>query len=164
MKYLNIIFPLSCLLLCGCPVPLEDTNTQREVSREELIGRWVLDSHARKMISEESDIRQLDEFYIEFKPDGECVFYSVYSKGFDLVVLQSSGKWTLEHDTKGNSNRLKKNAILLDMDSNEFYSNAYLNLTERDGTLYLWSFHADPDSGDIIEYEKVANQGMDPTR
>lgn len=137
-------------------MPLPNINLKRKVTPDEIEGTWVLTAQAKKMISKHSCSGTPPAVCnIVFLSDGTCIFHSVYNAfGPDLKYLRSQGKWKLEHDSNGNSNIKKKNALHLDMDSKEFYSNTYLNFTEKKGELLLWSFVGDPDSWQLITYQK----------
>ncbi len=151
-KTLLAAFVISC---CGCALPLPDINLTRKVSKAELVGTWVLTAQAKKMIAaEQTASKKPPTGYIKLLADGSCEFSSIYSVNYSLVHLESKGKWVLEHDTTGDSNYKKKNALRLDMESSQFASNTYLNFTQDNGKLLLWSFYGDPDSFDLIEYHK----------
>lgn len=155
MKRQHLHILLIATWFCGCAVPLPDLDLKRTVKRDEIIGVWVLTPHSKDMIAKQKSAgTKPEKCHIKFSPDGTCEFHSAYSKGIDVVYLQSSGKWVLEHDTDGDSNVKKKNALRLLMQSSEFYSNTYLNCMEENGKLILWNFHGDPDSMDLIEYVK----------
>ncbi len=158
---------LGCVFICVFSIPFifflngltdaltPDPDLRRYVTKDELIGVWVPTPDTERIIARDkpSGTRPTKCQLILYK-DGTCEFDSVYGDFDSFAYRKSSGLWRLEHDTKGNTNRRKKNAIAFDMDSREFAGNMYLNLKERNGKLILWEWHDDPDSREFIEYVK----------
>ena len=130
-------------------------DLRRYVTQEELIGVWVHTSDTERIIARDkpSGTRPL-KFHLTLYRDGTCDFNAVYESYDSFAYRQSSGRWRLEHDTEGNSNRRKKNAIAFNIKAPGFPRNMYLNLKERDEKLILWDWYGDPDSREFIEYVK----------
>jgi hypothetical protein len=152
--------------LAGALTPIPDMN--RYVTQEDLIGVWIHTPSTERIIAryKPSGTRPT-KCHLALYRDGTCDFDSVYGRYDSFAYRKTSGNWILEHDTEGNSNIRKKNAIAFDMKSREFAGNMYLNITEKKGKLILWEWHGDPDSREFIEYmkEEVAennDQQIDP--
>ena len=139
--------------LAGALTPPPDLI--RYVTQDELIGVWIHTSDTKRIIARDkpSGTRPL-KCHITLHKDGTCDFDSVYGHYKSFAYRKSSGRWTLEHDTEGNSNRRKKNAIAFDINASGFAGNMYLNLKEKNGKLILWAWYGDPDSREFIEYIK----------
>jgi hypothetical protein len=139
--------------LAGALTPPPDLR--RYVTQNELIGVWIHNSSTERIIARDKPSgTRPSKCHLTLHRDGTCDFDSVYGSYDSFAYRKSSGSWTLEHDTEGNSNRRKKNAIAFDMDSPEFAGNMYLNIKEKKGKLILWEWHEDPDSWEFIEYVK----------
>jgi hypothetical protein len=95
-----------------------------------------------------------DRYSIVFAEDGSCSFRSVLEDFSGGEVKNIEGKWGLHHDTHGNSNIRKDNAIEMQLQDGEMERWLWLNFDRRDGRLVLWSFYGDPDSWEFIEYVK----------
>lgn len=139
--------------LAGALTPPPDLR--RYVTQDELVGVWIHTASTERLIARDkpSGTRPL-KCQLTLRSDGTCDFDSVYGLYYSLAYRKSTGSWKLEHDTDGNSNRRRKNAIAFDMESPEFAGNMYLNLKEKNGKLILWEWHGDPDSWEFIEYVK----------
>ncbi|MHC4167440.1 MAG: hypothetical protein ACYSWQ_10820 [Planctomycetota bacterium] len=151
------VFSVPCMFFLnnflGALTPAPDLR--RYVTQEELVGVWVPTAATQRIIAkEEPSGTEPLKCYITLHADGTCEFDSVYDHHYSPAYRKSPGTWTLEHDTEGNSNVRKKNAIAFDMESKEFAGNMYLNLKEKKGKLVLWEWHGDPDSWEFIEYVK----------
>ena len=137
----------------GSLIPSPDMK--RYVTQDELIGVWIHNTNTENIIKRDkpSGTRPL-KCQLILNKDGTCEFDSVYGKYDSFAYRKSKGSWTLEHDTSGDSNIQKKNAVAFDMEEKEFAGNMYLNIKEQDGKLILWQWHDDPDSREFIEYIK----------
>ena len=156
---------LTCVCVCVLSIPFmffvnnlasaltPPPDLKRYVTQDELIGVWVHTPETERIIARDkpSGIRPA-KCHLTLHKDGTCDFNAVY-EGYDgLAYRSSSGRWRLEHDTKGNSNRRKKNAVGFEIEAPGFHGNMYLNLKERNGKLILWNWYGDPDSREFIEY------------
>ena len=169
--HINIVSLVALLLVCVCvcifsipfmffinnlvgaltPIP----DMKRYVSQDELIGVWIPTSGTERIIAQDKPSgTRPEKCHLKLNRDGTCEFDSVYGSYSSFAYRKTTGTWALEHDTDGNSNVRKKNAIAFDMQSREFAGNMYLNITENKGKLILWEWHGDPDSCEFIEYEK----------
>lgn len=134
-------------------------DLRRYVTQDELIGVWIHNSSTERIIARDKPSgTRPSKCHLTLHRDGTCDFDSVYGSYDSFAYYKSSGSWTLEHDTEGNSNRRKKNAIAFDMESPEFAGNIYLNIKEKKGKLILWEWHEDPDSWEFIEYVKEESE------
>jgi hypothetical protein len=139
--------------LTGALTPTLDMK--RYVTQDELVGVWIHTSGTERIIAQDkpSGVKP-SKCHIILYQDGTCEFDSVYDNFSSLEYFKFSNRWTLEHDTMGNSNIRKKNAISFDINERGFAGKMYLNLKEEDGKLILWEWYGDPDSGEMIEYKK----------
>jgi len=124
--------------LAGALMPPPDLR--RYVARDELVGVWSHNSYTEKIIAryKPSGTRPL-KCHLTLYSDGTCDFDSVYGSYDSFAYRKSTGRWILEHDTEGNSNVSKKNAIAFDMEAKGFTGNMYLNIKEEKGKLILWN-------------------------
>ena len=159
------VFGCACICVLSIPFMLFLNNLtraltpppdlRRYVTDDELIGVWVHTSDTERIIARDKPSgTRPSKCHLTLYKYGTCDFNVVY-EGYDCFAYRnSSGHWKLEHDTEGNSNRRKKNAIAFDMEAPGFPGNMYLNLRKKDGRLILWDWYGDPDSREFIEYVK----------
>lgn len=164
---ITIIIMVGCACVCVFSIPFmfllnniagaltPPPDLIRYVTQDELIGVWVHNSNTERIIAREKPLGTSPmKCHLTLYGDGTCEFDSVYGSYSSFAYQKSSGSWSLEHDTEGSSNRLRKNAIAFDMESREFAGNMYLYLKEKKGKLILWQWYGDPDSRHFIEYVK----------
>jgi hypothetical protein len=95
------------------------------------------------------------------------VFASVFDHLGAQKYVAMPCTWTLEHDTTGDSNVPKVNALRLAFNRAGANESRYLNFArEREGVV-LWNYLGDPDSWEFIEYARVktttSNRPQQPT-
>ena len=95
-----------------------------------------------------------NHYTIVFKADGSCLFQSVESFSEKHRYVSASGIWKLEHDTQGDSNIRKKNALRLELSVDGETHSRYLNFAREHGALILWNYHGDPDQWEFVEYRR----------
>lgn len=166
----KILIAIGILLLCICvcvfSIPFmfvinnllgatTPPDLKRYVTQDELIGVWIHTPDTERIIARDKPAgARPSKCHLTLNKDGTCEFDSVYGFYDDFAYQKSSGTWTLEHDTEGDSNVRKKNTIAFDMNEKGFAGNMYLNLKEKNGKLILWAWYGDPDSWEFVEYTK----------
>ena len=153
-----VMIAVVCLALTGCGrlTPLPDRNLKRKVADTDVVGTWKLTSQSLGQLTRDGYIVDPSHaLSITFHADGTLEFASVMDgiSGWGTYV-EGLGNWALEHDTSGDSNIEKMNALRLDIGGAEVIDRRYLNFAEEDGQLLLWNYYGDPDSWEFMEYER----------
>ncbi len=161
----------ACVCICVLSIPFmffvnnlataltPPPDLRRYVTQDELIGVWIHTPETERIIARDKPSgTRPSTCHLTLYSDGTCHFNAVYGGYGSFAYRDSSGLWKLEHDTEGNSNRRKKNAVAFDIKAQGFPGNMYLNLKEKDGKLILWDWYGDPDSREFIEYVKDQTQ------
>lgn len=153
-RYLAVY--LLCVLITGCGSYFApDRNVKELLSENDVVGSWKLSAESLvPLVRDGFRSESTNECRIVFNPDGTCVFQSVFSFTRQHRYLAAKGFWRLEHDTTGNSNIKKKNALSLELMIEEANHVSYLNFAREDGVLVLWNYHGDPDQWEFIEYRR----------
>ena len=154
--YVTLILAVTCLFWVGCASYFDpDRNTKRTVSESEVVGTWTLTADTLAMLHRQGIVSDTAHPYtITLENDGTLHFASILAEIHGNRRIESAGTWILEHDTEGDSNIHKANALSMDIEVSGSSLHCYLNFTEEAGRLLLWSYHSDPDRGEFIEYEK----------
>ena len=164
---LHLILPVLGLVLTGCGAYLPpDRNVTDTLGEREVVGTWKMCSNSVALLIHDGFPANLTNRYtITFNADGTCRFQSVESFGNKNRFVAGNGTWKLEHDTQGDSNIKKKNALEFELrvegQSDNEHLNEYLNFTRENGALILWNYHSDPDLWEFIEYKHEPT--ADPT-
>jgi len=150
---LKLIVTLSTLTLSGCGnYFMPDRNVREQLAVDVVVGTWELTQGSLKLLARDGfRDDQPRRYELSFKPDGTCSYDSVLDLR-EIEYLSTPCAWVLEHDTRGNSNIKKKNALRLDFPVHGTTFRMYLNFAREDGRLLLWEYHRDPDSWEFIEY------------
>jgi hypothetical protein len=128
-----------------------DRNLGETLSEEMIIGRWHLSrSTLQLLVRDGFETSPEHRYTLDLLPGGSCVFESV---SFGQYVSAPCA-WSLEHDTTGDSNIEKKNALRLEIHAAQGMRGHYLNFARVDGELVMWNYHGDPDSWEFMEYER----------
>lgn len=154
----GILLLFSCVtLLGGCGLP--DRNLKEALSDKDVIGTWKLTEDSLRLLTRDKFQTDPSHLYtITFRPDGTCTFASVaveFQGGSYTVV---DGTWRLEHDTNGDSNVRKRNAIRMELHPKPTQTEQrYLNFDRDDRKqIKLWNYYGDPDQWEFIEYSRSA--------
>lgn len=148
---------LTTLMSCGSPLPNRDVREILAMSNVE--GVWKLsDESLRLMIRDGFTTASIHQYTITLNLDGTCKYSSVVDDLEKPSHMIAEGNWIIEHDTTGDSNVKKKNALRLELVSQSLFASStqivYLNFAREHGSLLLWNYHRDPDSCEYIEYTK----------
>ena len=146
---------IGMLFLTGCILPLSDMDLKRTVREEEVTGTWYLQPETKQLMSETAiQVASASKYSVEFFSNGTCSFDSVmYGFPSTWNYIRDSCSWQLLHDTTGNSlNRMRKNVLRLKFNNERSFF--YLNFREAGKKLQLWNYYGDPDSMDLILYQK----------
>ena len=122
---------------------------------KDVIGAWKMSIESvAPLVRDGFHSEPTNECRIIFNPDGTCLFQSVYSFARQHRYLAVIGSWRLEHDTNGDSNIKKKNALRLELLIEGANHLSHLNFAREDGVLVLWNYHGDPDQWEFVEYRR----------
>lgn len=145
---------LLCLTLTSCGAYFApDRNVKETLVDKDVIGTWSMSSNSLTLLVRDGfRAAATNHYFITFSADGTCSFQSVESFPGKIRHLSVSGTWKLEHDTQGDSNIKKKNAIYLKLPVEGGRYGKYLNFAREHGVLILWNYHGDPDQWEFIEY------------
>lgn len=161
MKRIRSVIPamiILALLCTGCPHPLwlPDRNLKALVQEQDVIGTWNLRPESLALLTRDSFKTNASHHYqIHFMTNGVCSFQTVAETFPGATYHDVKGGWKLEHNTTGDSNIKKKNAIKLELSLPTMTRTCYLNFDMRDSALILWNFYGDPDSWEFMEYTKA---------
>jgi hypothetical protein len=157
---------LVCLALSGCgDYSVSDRNVKETLSGKDVVGTWMLSTNTVRLLARDGfHFPTTDAPKISFAPDGRCLFQSVYAAGSKHHYLSANGRWSLEHDTEGDSSVTKKNAIHLELRSGTEASQMWLNFARENGEMVLWNTYGDPGKSEFIEYRRAMNGGAPPRR
>lgn len=121
---------------------------------KDVIGTWSMSTNSLALLARDGfPAAATNHYSITFSEDGTCSFKSVESFASQHRYVSVGGTWKLEHDTQGNSNIKKKNAIRLDLPVDGGWHFEHLNFAREHGVLILWNYHGDPDQWEFVEYE-----------
>ncbi len=150
------IVVLAAIALQGCGAYFApDRNVTRKVAEAEVVGTWRLTAGSLALLQRDGFVADPTHAYtITFNVDGTLRFASVIDDFRSGRYFDVPGTWTLEHNTNGNSNVHKANALSLRIEVPGSTNNRYLNFAEENGKLQLWNYYGDPDSWEFMEYER----------
>jgi hypothetical protein len=153
-----LVFFLVGTLLTGCG--LRDRNLKETLSEKDVVGTWKLTQDSLRLLTRDKFQSDPSHLYtITFRTDGTCTFASVSVdfQGGNYTVVD--GTWRLEHDTTGDSNVRKRNAIRMELHPKPNYTaQRYFNFARDDQKqLKLWNYYGDPDQWEFIEYSRNAS-------
>ena len=69
--------------------------------------------------------------------------------------VDASCHWQLEHDTMGDSNVTKKNALSYTVRAGGLIHHRYLNFARDGGEVLMWNYYGDPDLWEFMEYHRI---------
>jgi hypothetical protein len=154
--YSYLILSLFCVAFVGCGRYFApDRNVKETLVEKDVIGKWRLKTSSSQLLVRDgfrSD--PTNRCTIMFNADGTCFFHSVESFGGTNRYFSGGGTWRLEHDTQGDSNIKKKNAVRLELPVNGERKIQYWNFAKEKGVLILWNSYGDPDEWEFLEYER----------
>ena len=154
----NLILLALCVALTGCGAD-PDRNVKETLFEKDVVGTWKMSTNSLGLLVRDGfRSNPTHRYTITFGTDGTCVFESVESLDKHRYV-SASGTWRLEHDTQGDSNVKKKNALKLELRVDGERHIHYLNIAKENGVLILWNYHSDPDLWEFIEYGRDGQQG-----
>jgi hypothetical protein len=147
---------LLCVLITGCGSYFApDRNVKETLSEKDVVGSWKMSAESLvPLVRDGFRSASTNEYRIVFNPDGTCVFQSVFSFTRQHRYLAAKGSWRLEHDTTGNSNIKKKNALRIELLVEGANHLSHLNFARENGALVLWNYHGDPDQWEFVEYRR----------
>jgi hypothetical protein len=147
------------VLFLGChPIYLPDRNLREYVKDTDVVGQWTLTADSLKLLARDGfKMEDTHRYQIAFLGDGTCEFQSVLDSDRGGSYLSARGTWKLEHDTHGDSNEFKKNALRIELKLPTIMHIRHLNFDRKDDKLILWSYYGDPDSWEFMEYTKTPN-------
>ena len=139
-----------------------DRNIRDRVDESTVLGTWRLTPRSLKLLERDGFRRDPShEYRVTFNPDHSCVFASVFDDPGAKEYAAMPCTWSLEHDTTGDSNVPKVNALRLAFKRAGVNESRYLNFArEREGVV-LWNDLGDPDSWEFIEYARVKTTASD---
>ena len=156
VKQFSPILAVLTSLCLGCPGPLPDRNLKQYVKEQDVVGMWNLSPAFLALLTRDGFKTNVShKYHIQFLTNGVCSFQSVVGEFQSGTYHDEKGTWKLEHDTAGNSNVKKKNAIRIELALPNTRYVFYLNLDKRDQAFVLWNFYGDPDSWEFMEYERT---------
>ncbi len=151
--FLFLLFAIAFLAGCGLP----DRNLKETLSDADVVGTWKLTEDSLGLLTRDkfqSAPSHLNT--ITFRPDGTCTFASVSDEFQGGTYTVVDGTWRLEHDTNGDSNVRKRNAIRMELHPKPNHTEQrYFNFDRDDRKqLKLWNYYGDPDQWEFIEYSR----------
>ena len=135
-------------LLSGCGMP--DRDVEERLTQPDVVGTWKLTAESLQLLQRDKFQTAPEHLYtIAFRLDGTCTFASVdndfYNNHYEVV----EGTWRVEHNTRGDSNVTKRNALCLDLQGRMCWLNFDRDEQKR---LLLWNYYGDPDMWEFLEY------------
>lgn len=140
-------------LLTSCGLP--NRNLNETLSEKDVIGTWKLTQDSLRLLTRDKFRSDPSHLYtITFRLDGTCTFASVSDEFQGGTYTVVDGTWRLEHDTTGDSNLRKRNAIQMKLRPKSDHTvERYLNFDrDKRKQLILWNYYGDPDQWEFIEY------------
>lgn len=123
-------------------------------------GTWQLTKRSLQLLTREGlQFNSAHRYAITFRPDHTCDFASVRHWFDKPEYLAVPCTWLLEHDTPGDSNVRKVNALRLQLPTRDGPYTQYLNFAREDGRLLMWEYLGDPDLWEFVEYYKTEAAG-----
>jgi hypothetical protein len=148
---------MACALLVGCGRYFPpDRNLNRHLGVPELCGTWTLTAEAMALA-------QRDGFAppgnipseIALSEDFTCRYASPALSGISAGGLSVTGRWSLVHDAAaGRNHNGPKNRVELLLCVGDTTVARALDITERNGRLYLFETWGDPDEWEFMEFER----------
>ena len=158
MRYRIPVLILLTAFCTGCPRPLwlPNRNLKSRVEQTDIVGKWILTTNSIGLLKRDGfKVNEHSVYTIDFRTDGTLVYQSVLA-GFNTGTYQNvQGMWTLQHDTKIQSNTRSKNAIDMTLKTSEGTHSLCLLFDKDKHGLILWEYYGDPDSGEFMEYRKA---------
>ena len=158
----QIILLLLSAVVSGCgPGAAPDRNVKETINAKDVLGSWRMSTNSLALlVGDGFRPGPTNQYTIDFKADGSCIFQSVESFPSQHRYVSARGTWKLAHDTGGDSNIKKKNTLRLALLVNGEEHIQYLNFARESGVLILWNVftpwndHAEPAPWPYIEYRR----------
>lgn len=144
------------VLVAGCGSYFApDRNISDRLDDSALLGTWYLTARSLALLKRDGfrDVAAY-RYVMTFKSDRTCVFDSVLDAAKGGSHVTTACTWRLEHDTRGDSNAQKVNALLIQFDVDGVPQGRYLNFARESGILILWNYYGDPDAWEFMEYSR----------
>jgi hypothetical protein len=153
---------LVCVLAGSCgPYFAPDRNVSEFLPDAAIVGTWRLTRESLANIERDGFRRERSHRYvIVLRRDRTCEFASVVAEFKGSRYVESSCVWVLQHQTRGDSNVEKANALQLQVKGQEIN----FNFTREHGELMLWDYCGDPDEWKFLEYSRRSSDDQRPTR
>jgi hypothetical protein len=124
-----------------------DRNLKSLLSEEAIIGKWHLSqSSLDLLVADGFEMSSEHKYTLDLHPGGSCEFASVSDSFRGGEYISAPCEWSLEHDTRGDSNIKKKNALRLSINGTNRTLYRYLHFARDDEELVMWNYYGDPDS------------------
>jgi hypothetical protein len=147
----GILFGLLCLMGSAA-----DLRLHRLVAPAEAVGNWDLSEYSVAMTTKDSGLGPYhpakDAVHrLEIHADGSCRYRSLFPWP-KAHYVDCTGTWKVRPDT------ITKNVsqLELSLEIDRGYGMA-LEFGEKDGRLFIWEYWGDPDSGEILRYNRLEN-------
>ena len=157
MRLATLIVTLG-VLVGGCGSYFApDRNISDRLDDAAVLGTWYLSARSLALLERDGFRRGTDHRYtVTLNPDRSCAFDSVLDEAKGGSHVTTACTWRLEHDTRGDSNIQKANALRIQFELNGVRQGHYLNFARERSTLILWNYYGDPDAWEFIEYSRSA--------
>jgi len=137
-------------------IRVSDLRLHRLVTSAEVVGTWDLSEDSLAMTATDN---AMDPYHpaknvvhqLELHADGRCQYRSLLQWP-KVHYVDCTGTWRVRPDsTTKNVSQLE-----LSLEIDRGYSMA-LEFGEEDGRFFIWDYWGDPDSGDILRYNRHVN-------
>ena len=140
-----------------------DRHLRSLLSPEDVVGNWRLTESTVKLVrANGATISDSVHPGLQISRDGTCYFASVVHRPEAIEYVEGTCTWKLEHDTTGDSNIRKRNALRLTILNEGTKRIEYLNFAGDHRGLTLWNYLGDPDLGQFIEYDRSEGTTYNP--
>jgi hypothetical protein len=133
-----------------------DRNISDRIEESVVLGTWRLTARSLELLKRDGLKADASHKYlVTLNIDHTCEFASVLDSLIEPTYVAMPCRWTLEHDTAGDSNVRKANALRLEVEAADANHTLYLNFARERDTLILWNYLGDPDLWEFVEYSRA---------
>ena len=133
-----------------------DRNISDRIEESAVLGAWRLTARSLELLKRDGLKADASHKYLlTLNLDHTCEFASVLDSLSEPTYEAVPCRWTLEHNTRGDSNVWKANALRLELERAGVDYTLYLNFSREQDRLVLWNYLGDPDLWEFIEYSRA---------